>query len=104
MDVENHVPGVKSWNSNSNFQMLEVGFREPNIHLPVVGVWIPISGSWTLDSSKLVWTSRLNTFSAQKHAKKREKTAVSKRENLLEETPVETRGDPGGPVGTRAPY
>ena len=73
---------------------LEVGFRESNIHLPVVGVWIPISGSWTLDSSKLVWTSHLNTFSAQKRAKKREKTAVSKGENLLEETPVETRGGP----------
>ena len=26
VDVENHVPGVKSWNSNSNFQTVEVGF------------------------------------------------------------------------------
>ena len=73
---------------------MEVGFRESNFHLPVVEEWIPISGSWTLDSSKLVWASHLNTFSAQKRAKKREKTAVFKRENLLEETPVETRGDP----------
>ena len=95
VDVENHVPGVKSWNSNFNFQMLEVEFGISNFPLLGVESWSLISGSWKLDSIKLVWTnSHLNTFSALKRAKKCEKTAVFKGENLLEETPVETRGDP----------
>ena len=39
-------------------------------------------------------TSRLSTFSGQKRVKKREKTVVREAENRLEDTPVETRGDP----------
>ena len=49
-------------------------------------------------------TSRLNTSPKQKRVKKREKTVVLEAENHLEETPVETRGGPWGPVGARAPY
>ena len=93
-----------SWSQNSGSVNLEVGFWDSTFHLSVIGIWSPISGSWMLDSSKLIWTGRLNSFSAQKRAKKREKTAVFKGGNLLEETPVETRGGPWGPVGARAPY
>ena len=99
MNVENQVPGVKSWKSNSNFQMLEVEFGISNFPLLGVESWSLISGSWKLDSSELVWTnSHINTFSAQKRAENREKTAVFKRGNLPKETPVETREDPRGPA------
>ena len=89
---------IGSWSPNSGSVNLEVGFWDSNFHLSVIGIWIPISGSWALDSSKLVWAGHLNSFSAQKRAEKRGKTAVFKRGKLLEETPVETRGDPWGPA------
>ena len=123
LEVGNRNPNSKksavgSWIYNShlptsNFQMLDVGSRnlsseswklKSKLRKLNVECWIPTSGSLKLDSRELVWTSRLNTFSAQNHAEKREKTAVFKRGNLLEETPVGTRGDPRGPVGARAAY
>ena len=84
VNFENQVPGLNRWKSTSNFQMLHVEFGISNIPLLGVESWTLISGSRTLDSSELVWTSsHINTFSAQKTAEKCEKTAVFKGENLL---------------------
>ena len=61
------------------------------------GSWIRTSRSWkfeVLDTTKLVGATCLNTFPAQKRVEKREKTVVLEAGNRLEETPVETRGDP----------
>ena len=47
-----------------------------------------------MDTTKLVGTTCLNTFPAQKRVEKRDKTVVLEAENRLEETPAETRGGP----------
>ena len=82
LDVGSRKLSSESWKLKSKLRKLSVE------------CWIPTSGSLKLDAYKLVWASRLNTFSAQKRAEKREKTAVFNAGNHLEETPVETRGDP----------
>ena len=76
---------LECWKSQGFFRKLEVKIQAPEVERRKL-----FFKFWKLD----VWASHLNTFSAQKRAKKREKTAVFKRGNLLEDTPVETRGDP----------
>ena len=82
-DVALQLPDVGSRKMECNFQKMDVGSWKSNApiqpprcwevenELPEFGSWISnihSSGSWKLDSRKLVWTSRLNTFPTQKSA------------------------------------
>ena len=106
---------VGGWSPSAEGWALHIGCQIPKFNLPEVGSWNPISrrrllesnlwkielgfklpevGSSKSDTTKLVGATCLNTSPAQKRVEKREKTVVLEAGNRLEETPVETRGDP----------